>query len=107
MPDRGRFSENHQPVLVHLVREARWAVVGLPDQPGGLGGPDWWRIDAGSGPHLGVGATHRGKRILVIIDLTTVTAIHLDTGGQPQCESASPGTWTESGQTSILRPVSK
>jgi hypothetical protein len=30
-----------------------------------------------------------------------------DTGGQPLIESVSPSTWTESGQTPILRQVSK
>ena len=35
---------------------------------------------AGRMHHLGIGATHRGKRILALIDETTVTVIHLDTG---------------------------
>ncbi len=30
--------------------------------------------------HLGIGAAHRGKRILALIDDTTVTVVHLDTG---------------------------
>jgi hypothetical protein len=30
-----------------------------------------------------------------------------ETGGQPQCESVPSNTWTESGQTPILRQVSK
>lgn len=30
--------------------------------------------------HLGIGYQHRGKRILALIDETTVTVIHLDTG---------------------------
>ena len=30
--------------------------------------------------HLGIGATHTGKRVLAIADNTTVTVIHLDTG---------------------------
>jgi hypothetical protein len=30
-----------------------------------------------------------------------------DTGGQPLFESVSPGTWTESGRTSVLAEVSK
>jgi hypothetical protein len=29
------------------------------------------------------------------------------TGGQPQTESVSPNTWTESGRTPILSEVSK
>ena len=35
---------------------------------------------AGRMHHLGVGADHRGKRILALIDETTVTVVHLDTG---------------------------
>ena len=35
---------------------------------------------AGRMHHLGIGADHRGKRILALIDETTVTVIHLDTG---------------------------
>jgi transposase InsO family protein len=35
---------------------------------------------AGRMHHLGIGADHRGKRILALIDATTVTVIHLDTG---------------------------
>jgi transposase InsO family protein len=35
---------------------------------------------AGRMHHLGIGATHRGKRILALIDDTTVTIVHLDTG---------------------------
>jgi hypothetical protein len=30
--------------------------------------------------HLGIGADHRGKRVLAIADDTTITVIHLDTG---------------------------
>ncbi|MDR5700728.1 hypothetical protein RH864_12870, partial [Agromyces sp. LY-1074] len=30
--------------------------------------------------HLGIGSHHRGKRVLALIDETTVTVIHLDTG---------------------------
>ena len=30
--------------------------------------------------HLGVGTDHRGKRVLLLIDDTTVTVIHTDTG---------------------------
>jgi len=30
--------------------------------------------------HLGIGYQHRGKRILALIDETTVTVIHLETG---------------------------
>jgi len=30
--------------------------------------------------HLGIGANHRGKRVLALIDETTVTVVHLDTG---------------------------
>jgi transposase InsO family protein len=35
---------------------------------------------AGRMHHLGIGAHHRGKRILALIDQTTVTVVHLDTG---------------------------
>jgi transposase InsO family protein len=35
---------------------------------------------AGRMHHLGIGATHHGKRILALIDETTVTITHLDTG---------------------------
>ena len=35
---------------------------------------------AGRMHHLGIGARHRGKRVLAIIDETTVTITHLDTG---------------------------
>ena len=35
---------------------------------------------AGRMHHLGIGATHRGKRVLAIADDTTVTIVHLDTG---------------------------
>jgi len=35
---------------------------------------------AGRMHHLGIGAHHRGKRILALIDETTVTITHLDTG---------------------------
>jgi len=35
---------------------------------------------AGRMHHLGIGADHRGKRILALVDETTVTVIHLDTG---------------------------
>ena len=35
---------------------------------------------AGGMHHLGIGVTHRGKRILALIDETSVTIIHLDTG---------------------------
>lgn len=35
---------------------------------------------AGRMHHLGIGATHRSKRVLALIDDTTVTVIHLDTG---------------------------
>jgi len=35
---------------------------------------------AGRMHHLGIGAHHRGKRVLALIDETTVTVIHLDTG---------------------------
>ena len=31
--------------------------------------------------HLGVGADHRGKRVLILADNTTTTVVHLDTGG--------------------------
>jgi transposase InsO family protein len=34
---------------------------------------------AGRMHHLGIGATHRGKRILAIADHTTITVVHLDT----------------------------
>jgi transposase InsO family protein len=34
---------------------------------------------AGRMHHLGIGAEHRGKRILALIDETTVTIVHLDT----------------------------
>ena len=30
--------------------------------------------------HLGIGATHRGKRCILIADDDTVTVVHLDTG---------------------------
>jgi len=30
--------------------------------------------------HLGIGADHRGKRILALADHTTITVVHLDTG---------------------------
>lgn len=30
--------------------------------------------------HLGIGAHHRGKRVLAVIDDTTVTITHLDSG---------------------------
>ncbi|HWI30326.1 MAG TPA: hypothetical protein VNT50_02450 [Microbacterium sp.] len=30
--------------------------------------------------HLGIGYQHRGKRILALIDESTVTVVHLDTG---------------------------
>ena len=29
--------------------------------------------------HLGIGAHHRGKRVIALIDETTVTIVHLDT----------------------------
>lgn len=35
---------------------------------------------AGHMHHLGIGAAHHGKRVLALIDETTVTIIHLDTG---------------------------
>jgi len=35
---------------------------------------------AGRMHHLGIGAAHHGKRIIALIDDTTVTVIHLDTG---------------------------
>lgn len=35
---------------------------------------------AGRMHHLGIGAEHRGKRIIALIDETTVTVSHLDTG---------------------------
>lgn len=35
---------------------------------------------AGHMHHLGIGTEHRGKRVLALIDLNTVTVIHLDTG---------------------------
>jgi transposase InsO family protein len=35
---------------------------------------------AGQMHHLGIGAHHRSKRILALIDETTVTIVHLDTG---------------------------
>ncbi|MCW5951558.1 MAG: integrase core domain-containing protein [Propionibacteriaceae bacterium] len=35
---------------------------------------------AGRMHHLGIGTTHRGKRVLALIDQTTVTIVHLDTG---------------------------
>ncbi len=35
---------------------------------------------AGRMHHLGIGAAHRGKRILIITDKTTATVTHLDTG---------------------------
>lgn len=35
---------------------------------------------AGRMHHLGVGAAHRGKRVMLLADDTTVTVIHLDTG---------------------------
>ena len=30
--------------------------------------------------HLGVGTEHRGKRVLILIDDTTTTVVHTDTG---------------------------
>lgn len=30
--------------------------------------------------HLGIGADHRGKRVLIIADDQTTTVVHLDTG---------------------------
>jgi len=35
---------------------------------------------AGRMHHLGIGTDHRGKRVIALIDETTVTVIHLDTG---------------------------
>jgi hypothetical protein len=35
---------------------------------------------AGQMHHLGIGAHHRNKRILALIDETSVTIVHLDTG---------------------------
>ena len=35
---------------------------------------------AGRMHHLGVGAAHRGKRVLILADETTTTIVHLDTG---------------------------
>jgi transposase InsO family protein len=35
---------------------------------------------AGRMHHLGVGTAHRGKRVLILIDNTTVTIVHTDTG---------------------------
>lgn len=29
--------------------------------------------------HLGIGVTHRGKRVILIADNTTITVVHLDT----------------------------
>ena len=34
---------------------------------------------AGKMHHLGIGAKHRGKRVLALVDDTTVTVVHLDT----------------------------
>ena len=35
---------------------------------------------AGRMHHLGIGIEHRGKRVIALIDQTTVTVVHLDTG---------------------------
>jgi transposase InsO family protein len=35
---------------------------------------------AGRMHHLGIGAQHRGKRVIALIDETSVTVVHLDTG---------------------------
>ncbi len=43
---------------------------------------------AGRMHHLGIGATHAGKRVLAIADDTTVTVIELHTGGLPQPQPA-------------------
>ncbi len=60
---------------------------------------------AGRMHHLGIGATHRGKRIIALIDETTVTVVHLDTGeiiatntiepsrGYWRNKQTAPGRW--------------
>lgn len=48
------------------------------DHPDTLGKMSFRR--AGRMHHLGIGATHAGKRVLALADDTTVTVIHLDTG---------------------------
>jgi hypothetical protein len=62
---------------------------------------------AGRMHHLGIGAEHRGKRILAIIDENTVTVVHLDTGeilaintidptrGYWRNTKKAPGRWPE------------
>lgn len=62
---------------------------------------------AGRMHHLGIGSAHRGKRILAIVDETTVSVIHLDTGeiiatneinpdrGYWRNTQIAPGRWPE------------
>ena len=65
---------------------------------------------AGRMHHLGIGAAHRGKRVLALIDETTVTITHLDTSeilatnfidptrGYWRNQQREPGRWPGSRQ---------
>ncbi|WP_345751912.1 IS481 family transposase [Microbacterium rhizophilus] len=65
---------------------------------------------AGRMHHLGIGTAHRGKRVLALIDETTVTITHLDTGeilatnlidpthGYWRNQQREPGRWPGSRQ---------
>jgi len=57
--------------------------------------------------HLGIGANHRGKRVIILADESTATVIHLDTGEilatntiQPDRtywrNNKEPGRWPDS-----------
>jgi transposase InsO family protein len=94
--DRFRHLYNHHRPHRELARRTpAQAYTALPKAaPPGSGKPDHYRLRydrldtlgkmsfrrAGRMHHLGIGATHAGKRVLAIADDTTVTVIHLDTG---------------------------
>ena len=56
---------------------------------------------AGRMHHLGIGADHRGKRIIALIDETTVTIVHLDTGEIIATNTINPdrGYWRNTQNT--------
>lgn len=53
--------------------------------------------------HLGMGVEHRGKRCIPIADETTVTVIHLDTGGIIATNTIDPPALT--GETTKRSPA--
>ena len=91
---RNRYNQHrpHRSLGRHTPAEAYQATPkALPatDQPEGHYRVRYDHVDhdgrvslrrAGRMHHLGIGARHRGKRILALIDQTSVTVIHLDTG---------------------------